>query len=134
MLSQKTCSKTAGSPLLRWFVQRSRVGPKARPEHVMSALVESVRRKRTRSLDKQLDLFLQDRNVTQIDLVSDLSCDGLIEPLGSSFGDGFRLRLKKSASEARNRFTVAHEACHTFFYELVPEIKFAPHGLDAEEE
>jgi hypothetical protein len=29
---------------------------------------------------------------------------------------------------------VAHEICHTFFYERVPEIKFAPHAVDQEEE
>lgn len=44
------------------------------------------------------------------------------------------MRLKKSAADVRIRFTMAHELCHTFFYELVPEIKFAPHETDDEEE
>ena len=29
---------------------------------------------------------------------------------------------------------MAHELCHTLFYELVPEIKFTPHEADDEEE
>jgi len=29
---------------------------------------------------------------------------------------------------------VAHEICHTFFYEIVPELKFTPHPTDSFEE
>jgi hypothetical protein len=34
----------------------------------------------------------------------------------------------------RRNFTVAHELCHTFFYEYVPEMKFVPHRTDDAEE
>jgi hypothetical protein len=42
--------------------------------------------------------------------------------------------LRRGLPEGRINFTVAHEICHTFFYERVPEIKFAPHAVDQEEE
>ncbi len=134
MPNQESYSETSRSLLVRHFVQRSGVGAKARPEDVITKLVESVRRRRIRSLNNQLQHFLRDRNVTQIYVASDLNCDGLIEPLGRCFRDGFRMRLKKNTAEARIRFTLAHEVCHTFFYELVPEIKFFPHDQDNEEE
>jgi len=51
-----------------------------------------------------------------------------------TFRDGFRVRLKLGMSDVRARFTLAHEACHTFFYQLVPEIKFFPHDRDSEKE
>jgi hypothetical protein len=63
-----------------------------------------------------------------------LECDGLIEPIGTDFTHGFRMRLKKDAADVRIRFTIAHEACHTFFYEFVPEMKFVPHERDEDEE
>jgi hypothetical protein len=44
------------------------------------------------------------------------------------------MKLNKNTSLVRSRFTLAHEVCHTFFYELVPEIKFLPHSPDEEEE
>ncbi|MFZ2493489.1 MAG: ImmA/IrrE family metallo-endopeptidase [Thermoanaerobaculia bacterium] len=59
---------------------------------------------------------------------------GALEPLGNSFADGFRILIDPSASENRRRFTLAHEICHTFFYELVPEIKFRPHDVFPDEE
>ena len=42
--------------------------------------------------------------------------------------------LRKNAPRVRQRFTMAHEACHTFFYEFVPELKFRPHETDDTEE
>jgi hypothetical protein len=42
--------------------------------------------------------------------------------------------LRRDLPEGRINFTVAHEICHTFFYERVPEIKFASHAADQEEE
>jgi Zn-dependent peptidase ImmA (M78 family) len=53
----------------------------------------------------------------------ELNCDGLIEPLGKTFADGFRIKLNKTTPPVRSRFTLVHEICHTFFYQLVPEIK-----------
>jgi hypothetical protein len=42
--------------------------------------------------------------------------------------------LRRDLPAGRINFTVAHEICHTFFYERVPEIKFASHAVDQEEE
>jgi hypothetical protein len=42
--------------------------------------------------------------------------------------------LKKDCASTRTRFTTAHELCHTFFYESVPELKFQDHEVDAGEE
>ena len=41
--------------------------------------------------------------------------------------------LRRDLPESRINFTVAHEICHTFFYERAPEIKLA-HPVDPEEE
>lgn len=50
------------------------------------------------------------------------------------FKAGFRMVLRRDLPEGRINFTVAHEICHTFFYERVPEVKFASHTVDQEEE
>jgi len=42
--------------------------------------------------------------------------------------------LRAGVLETRTRFTLAHEICHSFFYELVPEIKFSEHRMDDQEE
>ena len=65
---------------------------------------------------------------------SELVCDGYIQPHGSSYSEGFTMLVKKKQPQSRIRFTIAHELCHTFFYEIVPELKFAPHQTDLEEE
>jgi Zn-dependent peptidase ImmA (M78 family) len=36
--------------------------------------------------------------------------------------------LDGATPTVRQRFTIAHEICHTFFYEIVPELKFKPHS------
>jgi Zn-dependent peptidase ImmA (M78 family) len=101
----------------------------------MAELVEeALPPKRVRSQGQRVQHFLDARNVVSIEFVRDAGYDGMIEPIGSTFGDGFKMRLKASASEARARFTLAHEACHTFFYELAPEIKFRHHEEDNREE
>jgi IrrE N-terminal-like domain len=133
-VTRQACSGAPSSLLVRHFTQRSGLGPTTRPERVMCALVESVRRRRIRNVDERLYSFSRDRYVTEIEIASDLGCDGVIEPLGKTFPDGFRIRLRKGMPDARVRFTLAHEVCHTFFYELVPEIKFFPHGRDSTEE
>jgi hypothetical protein len=70
----------------------------------------------------------------ETDVVPGLSSDGYIQPIGCSFRDGFRMVLKGGSAQTRSRFTIAHELCHTFFYELVPEVKFRSQEVDAEEE
>jgi len=47
---------------------------------------------------------------------------------------GFNILLDGQSNRTRLRFTLAHEICHTFFYEYVPEIKFIPHEIDPMEE
>jgi hypothetical protein len=44
------------------------------------------------------------------------------------------MALRPDLPANRINFTVAHEICHTFFYQRVPEIKFANHVCDPDEE
>jgi len=134
MRSNRACSKPQAE-LVRLFVERSGVGsPHKSAEQVMEDLVEKARGSRTRSREGFLQRFLDSRHIISIDFADDLNCDGMIQPIGSTFTSGFRIRLKKNVSDARTRFTMAHEACHTFFYEFAPEMKFRPHETDESEE
>lgn len=81
-----------------------------------------------------LEPFLASRNIRDLETNDSLKADGALVPLGADFGAGFRLVLRRDLPEGRINFTVAHEICHTFFYERVPEIKFAAHPVDPEEE
>src|SRR5579863_9075399 len=81
-----------------------------------------------------LEPFLASRNIAGVAIDDDLKADGALVPLGKEFGAGFRMVLRSDLAEGRINFTVAHEICHTFFYERVPEIKFASHAVDEEEE
>src|SRR5207244_255073 len=53
---------------------------------------------------------------------------------GKNYAAGFVMGVRNDVALARQRFTIAHEVCHTFFYEHVPEVKFEPHATDAHEE
>ena len=64
----------------------------------------------------------------------ELVCDGYIQPHGRSYSEGFTMLVKKKQPQSRVRFTIAHEICHTFFYEIVPELKFVSHQTDPAEE
>jgi IrrE N-terminal-like domain len=77
---------------------------------------------------------MRKRGIRDFSFEKELECDGYIEPLGSSFESGFRVAIKPFASAARQRFTIAHEICHTFFYEFVPELKYQPRAADSGEE
>jgi hypothetical protein len=81
-----------------------------------------------------LEPFLASRNISGVTTDDDLKADGALVPLGRDFGAGFRMVLRRDLPEGRINFTVAHEICHTFFYERVPEIKFTSHDTDQEEE
>jgi Zn-dependent peptidase ImmA (M78 family) len=81
-----------------------------------------------------LEPFLAARNIRDLATDDSLKADGALVPLGVGFNAGFRMMLRRDLPEARINFTVAHEICHTFFYERVPEIKFAAHPVDPEEE
>jgi IrrE N-terminal-like domain len=74
------------------------------------------------------------RNIVTIEEQEGLSSDGFIEPLGSSLANGFRVVLRKDVPSSRQRFTLAHEICHTFFYEAAPELKFSVYKEDSFEE
>jgi hypothetical protein len=82
-------------------------------------------------LDDLLPIRRIDRDVA---IEEELPCDGVIEPKGCTYADGFTMRLRRGQVGRRLRFTKAHEICHTFFYELVPEFKFQPHTTDPCEE
>ena len=82
----------------------------------------------------RLEPFLIARNIRDVTTDDTLKADGALAPLGADFGAGFRMILRRDLPEGRINFTVAHEICHTFFYERVPEIKFAAHPADPEEE
>ena len=64
----------------------------------------------------------------------ELVCDGYLQPHGKSYSEGFAMLVKKKQPPTRVRFTIAHEICHTFFYEIVPELKFVSHQTDPAEE
>src|SRR5271166_314334 len=135
MNSNQACSEPQ-SDLVRLFVERSGlVAPQNSPDQVITQLVErTARRTRGRSQAQRLQRFLDDRNIVSVEYVDDAGYDGMLDPMGSTFINGFKMRLRPIVSEARARFTIAHEACHTFFYELAPEIKFRPHETDELEE
>jgi len=101
----------------------------------MAQLVIDLRKSvRLRGLDIRIEPFLKHRRVFQLEYVKDFDCDGALVPLGSAFADGFRMLLRKDSASTRTRFTTAHELCHTFFYQHVPEIKFSNHEVDPAEE
>lgn len=120
-------------PIVQLFVERSCL-PSASPWEVMAHHVELLRGRIAAPAHACLDAYLAARNIIEKTLTASLGCDGYIEPLGASYKDGFRMVLSESAPATRRRFTEAHELCHTFFYEFVPEIKFRAHRTDALEE
>jgi Zn-dependent peptidase ImmA (M78 family) len=134
MTSKRALSEPR-SDLVRLFVERSGVRSRYRsPADIMAAVVEGVPGGKIRNQEQRLQRVLRERNVVQVEVISNLNYDGMLEPIGATFSDGFRLRLKKDVSPARLRFSLGHELCHTFFYELVPEIKFRNHEVDDAEE
>ena len=78
--------------------------------------------------------YLRARGIGHVEIVQDLTSDGALQPVGSKYVDGFKMLLQRRSGRARLRFTTAHEICHTFFYEHVPELKFVPHEVDPREE
>jgi IrrE N-terminal-like domain len=98
--------------------------------------VRALRRRRgiRAVVSGSLEPLLASRNIRDVVIDDDLKADGALVPLGEDFAAGFRMVLRRDLPERRINFTVAHEICHTFFYERVPEIKFASHAVDQEEE
>jgi hypothetical protein len=101
----------------------------------MLILIRQLRRRsRAKHIDAQLQDCLRLRQIKSVVESDALQADGCLQPCGTDYRDGFNLLIRKAAPLVRRRFSVAHELCHTFFYELVPEVKFVPHEVDGGEE
>lgn len=134
MQKMPASSNSPNSPLVKAFVARSGKDLGQTAQQIMEALVEGNSHKKAKTPDERVQQFLRDRRIQIVEEQADLNCDGFIEPLGNRYEDGFRVRLNTASTRVRQRFTLAHEACHSLFYELVPELKFVPHAPDEEEE
>ncbi len=129
-----TFSKRNRSKLISLFTERSRLPPKD-PESVIQLLAGELRKSvKQRDCALRTDSLFERRNVFRVEYESRVDWDGVIHPLGTNYTDGFRIVLRSGQPIHRLRFTIAHELCHTFFYELVPELKFCPHSIDQKEE
>lgn len=117
------------SQMIETFLRRAGVSPRLSKEAVISELVRRTASKyrRPSSVDARIQFFLRLRRVKCVSLNSMRGIDGALRPRGKSYESGFDLILNRDIDERRRRFTLAHEICHTFFYELVPEMKFVPH-------
>src|SRR5713101_839160 len=123
-------SSDTPSELLRRFVYRMSGGGSS-AEAAIAGVVAAFRRSvGLKGLDRRIEPYLKHRQVFEVQHVSDLECDGALHPLGKAYTDGFKILLKKNCPSTRTRFTTAHELCHTFFYETVPELKFRNHEVD----
>jgi len=102
----------------------------------MRAAVSRLRRRNrdAGNLDERMRFYLGNRRIVSARIVEQLGSDAALEPIGSMYVHGFNILLSRQSGHTRLRFTLAHEICHTFFYEFAPEIKFVPHDIDATEE
>jgi hypothetical protein len=123
------------SVLIERFAAKDGLMPGVAEDEIVKC-VRALRRRRrlSASVSSSLEPFLASRNIKDVAIDDDLKADGALVPLGEDFGAGFRMVLRRDLPKGRINFTVAHEICHTFFYERVPEIKFASHAVDQEEE
>ena len=122
------------SELTEIFRQRAGASTASSEDAVLRLVSELRRSAKAKLGHAPLDKYLTLRNVVEVSYRRDLGFDARIEPVGDTFADGFRIVMNRSASASRSRFSLAHELCHTFFYELVPEIKFLPRPNDPAEE
>ena len=133
-MPQASCLLKPASALTTTFAKRM-TGPNSDPQAAMLFCIRQLRRKvRVKTISSQLQSFLRVRNIKNIAEMEELKGDGCLQPLGTSYKAGFTVLVRKNAPLARRRFTLAHELCHTFFYESVPEFKFVPHETDEFEE
>lgn len=135
MLGRHRSSDKTSSELVTLMMMRAGTA-QTTPELVIESLAVDLRRQRRLPSGPviTLDPFLLARNVVDFDLQPSLQCDGYLEAKGASYAQGFRMVVKHDSCEERIRFTIAHEICHTFFYEFVPELKFREHYTDDQEE
>ena len=118
------------SELIRRFVELT---PESSGDP-FAAMLYHVRSLRRSAGTLDLNSLLQHRKIYSVRKIADPHVDAFIEPLGSGFHHGFKLTVNGTKPDVRIRFSIAHEICHTFFYELVPEIKLHPHLQDEMEE
>ena len=119
----------------RFAAAKEGEGPRSPQDEIVQCVKALRRRLGLRAVAPvRLESFLVARNIQDVTTDDTLQADGALAPLGADFGAGFRMILRRDLPEGRINFTVAHEICHTFFYERVPEIKFAAHPADPEEE
>ncbi len=133
--SRESSTTSVGqSRLIELFARR--VGGGGSPQEAMRNAVSRLRRRfrHTGGLDERMRFYLKGRQIVCARIVDDLAADAALEPIGSRYVHGFNILLTKQVGHTRLRFTLAHEICHTFFYEFVPEIKFFPHATDDMEE
>lgn len=123
------------SDLVRLFTARVPLA-EGDPERAVYLLTQELCKGVKRSqIPLDLNLLLPRRRVkSPVKYLDELKCDGQIRPFGPNYEAGFTIALSRNSRSYRWRFTLAHELFHTFFYELVPEIKFSPHTTDLEEE
>jgi Zn-dependent peptidase ImmA (M78 family) len=126
-------SKRTVSRLIRLFADRVS-GPGSDPRFCLKKLIVSLRRQVDCTETSLLEKARAARRILRTEYRGAWDRDGILEPLGTSFSDGFKLSLNAKAPHTRMRFTEAHEICHTYLYEYVPEIKFYPHVDDPHEE
>lgn len=125
-------SNTNSSELGRLLVQRCGFLVDS-PEDAMRALASGLVNAEGNHRDPEW--YFSARQIDpRVTIIDRLPCDGVIEPKGQIYADGFVMSLRSGQSDGRLRFTKAHEICHTFFYELIPELKFCLHTTDPVEE
>jgi Zn-dependent peptidase ImmA (M78 family) len=127
-------STTRPSKLIDFFANRAG-GPGSDAETALRKQLVILRKAVGWSRRRpQLEKALAARGILRTEYKTGWDRDGSIEPIGGTFDHGFKMTLNAKAPENRVRFTQAHELCHTFFYQYVPEIKFRPHAEDQGEE
>ena len=127
----EVCSKS--SRLVQLLVERTGIGD-ANPFSAIEYHVEMLRQTvGDVGVVSNFEPYLKLRKV-KLAPSSELACDGYIQPHGRSYSEGFTMLVKKQQPQSRVRFTIAHEICHTFFYEIVPELKFVSHRTNPAEE
>ena len=118
------------SKLIRRFVEST---PESNGDP-FAAIRHHVRGLRRSAGTGDLNCLLHHRRIQSVHKNANPHLDAFIEPIGTAFAHGFKVTVNPGKPDVRIRFSIAHEICHTFFYELVPEIKFQAHSPDEMEE
>jgi Zn-dependent peptidase ImmA (M78 family) len=123
------------SRIVRLFAERAARSANCDPKSTLKKLLSEMKRAVgwTRKTPR-LEAAQTSRGILHTHYMLEGNDDGRLEPIGTCFDNGFKLYLNARAPKTRVRFTQAHEICHTFFYQFVPELKFQPHLEDAQEE